>query len=83
MELHNKTGADYMNEQDIKKTKMVEKSEHRAEVGESVNLKCISTSKITKCHYHNGGLRYRARPGDSYEGGRLRCLCDVSIQLDH
>ena len=80
MELHNKTGADYMDEQDTKKIKMVEKSEQRVEVGEAVNLKCISKSKITKCHYHNGGLRYRARPGDSYDGGRIRCLCDVSIQ---
>ena len=74
------TGYDYMDAQGIiGRKEMVEQRELSVQLGKSANMKCSSTSKITKCSYHTkkGNIRYKSKPGISIEGGRITCLCDV------
>ena len=79
-------GYDYMDTQGIIRGKeMVDKREQSVQLGKSANLKCSSTSKISKCLYHtkNGTIIYESRPGISIEGGRITCLCDVRNHCPH
>merc|ERR1719369_2222993 len=52
--------------------------------GDPVELKCNSNTKIEKCWFHRPGddIRYRLKSGDSYEDGRLQCLCDHDDNVD-
>ena len=51
------------------------------DVGSSVDLRCPSKAKISKCFFtrEGGDVRYRIRAGKKLENGRIQCLCDVSI----
>ena len=69
-------GSDYMA---IDK-KMVDKKEQTVSVGKSVTLRCgLANGTISKCFYHKkkDRVRYTSEPGASFEGGRIKCLCDV------
>ena len=75
-------GSDYMGDPEaVDDKKMVDKKEQTVKDGESVDLKCaVSNGTISKCFYFskNGHLIYKSAPGVSFEGGRIKCLCDVS-----
>jgi len=83
-------GSDYMNNNkrliDDTGRKMVVESEKSVKIGESVNLRCEADSnyRIEKCFYYrnNDNLRFRSRPGASFEGGRITCLCDEKSDAD-
>jgi len=50
-------------------------------VGNSARLSCTSNDVISKCYFYEprGLSRYEIRPGEKYHGGRIGCLCDVSL----
>ena len=51
------------------------------DIGSSVVMKCNSPKNIERCFFSkgDGDIIYRIRPGLTFHGGRLQCLCDVSI----
>merc|ERR1719244_370063 len=63
---------------------MIDKNEQVIQAGEPLDIQCIPNAKISKCYFYkdDGELRYLSRPGVSFEGGRIRCLCDVKPNLD-
>ena len=50
------------------------------DVGNPVELKCVSPKEFSRCLFSKTGedLLYRIKPNSTIDDSRLRCLCDVS-----
>ena len=66
------TANDYMADVEIKS----------AQIGESVELKCVSPKEFSRCFFSkvDEHLFYEIRPKVDFQNQRLQCLCDVSLQ---
>ena len=50
------------------------------DVGNPVELKCVSPKEFSTCLFSKTGedLLYRIKPNSTFDDSRLQCLCDVS-----